>query len=131
MSRSLRVDFLPGGKLSLSTTEAVSGAQAGARNACINLLSSAGEDPIFPERGTDLGWRSFQSSLLTFLGDGSLAKFAASDTLFFLRENLVADPEDKPDQITLIPVAVGPTSVDLKFSYTTTDGRVLSYPLPT
>lgn len=128
--RSIKTEFAAAGRLRLNFGEEVAGVQNAVRAACVNLLSVSGADPVFEERGTGLGWRNFASNILTETRGGSLAKFAALDTVFFARGNHDDDFADMPDEIILDPVVTSPDTLVMNLTFKTTDGRVVSYPDP-
>lgn len=129
MKRSLKTDFLPGGKIGLNTAEEVQNEQSMIRAVVLNLLSNKGKDLVFPDRGTDLGWNSFSSILLLAADFSGPARFAALDTLFFIRRTTSLDQADKPDEIVLTPVSIEVNAVTLELGCKTIDGRSVSYPI--
>lgn len=131
MTRSLKVDFMPGGKLRLDTSSEIKNEQSMIRSVAINLLSKSGSDPIFPSRGTNLGWTSFRNLVLQATDISGLTKLAAIDTLFFVRETSILDAADKPEDIQLTPTNLESNSIEVELACVTVDGRQVSYPITT
>ena len=129
MKRSVKLEFTGNGKLLLQTDQEAANEQSMVRAVALNLISKKGDDVIFADRGTDIGWSSFQGVVLMAAETGAAAKFAALDTLFFTRTYSSLDSKDKPEQIILEPSAIRASSVDLLLSVITVDRRTLSYNL--
>lgn len=128
MSKSVKVEFVDGGRIRLATNFEDDGAQAAVKAAALNILSVAGEDRVFPDRGTSLGWRSSINQLFQSSGASAAATFAALDTVFFMRQSHRHELEDLPEEIFLHPSEVSADSIDLEMSYNTAGGETLSYP---
>lgn len=127
MKRSLRIEFVDGDRISLDTQKEVQNEQSMIRSLVLNLVSAQGQDLIFPDRGTSFGWGDFGNVILTAANAGGTAKFAAADTLFFTREVSRVDPEDKPEELQLLPISITTNSLEMQLSCETVDGRTLSY----
>jgi len=98
------------------------------RSVLLNLISDRGTDIIFPDRGTDLGSGGLRNLISDLASAGAASKFAALDTLFFIRSTTVVDEGDRPSEIVLRPNSVTGDTLTMRISCLTSDGRTLSYP---
>lgn len=110
------------------TTEVVENEQSMMRALVLNLICDKGTDLIFPDRGTELGTIGLRNLISDLVSAGATAKFAALDTLFFMRGQSLVDSADQPQEIVLRPSELSGDSLAMKVSCLTTDGRQLSYP---
>jgi hypothetical protein len=106
-------------------TAAVVGFEATVQNALVNLGTRQGTDPLYPERGTTLQKDASAGKLVELNSAQHASNFAASDTLFFLRDfDAVGDP-DAISELKLAPANSDQKSLLLEATFLSADGRVL------
>lgn len=127
MNRSLALKFQSGGELSIVTDEVVEGFRLVCQSALLNLLSEAGRDPIYSDRGTDLFSRALSGSVFDLRSASHECNFAASETLHFSRYVETADEADCLNAVQLKPVFVGLQRMDAEVGFESLDGRTFSY----
>lgn len=128
MSASLNIIFTDAGEILLGD-ERVEGAPAAIQNVLVNILTAAGSDPVFPERGTDFTRDMLSGAAVDIRSATHVGNFAASDSLFFSRSYDTASGNDALAEIVLTPDP--DSSIDFEASFRTADNRVFSYPTET
>lgn len=124
--RSLLLEFRADGSAALLPEEA-GGFHATVQNALVNLLTEAGSDKVFAERGTNLLRSVAGGAVYNYASACHAANFAAADTLFFSRESDKALQQDRLDDLKLVPdISAG---LSYEVSFVAPDGRVLGRPV--
>lgn len=128
MASGIVISFLPDGGAEL-LPQVVSGLQATVQNALVNILTPAGTDLLFSNRGTALFKTAISGGIFNPRSAAHAANFAASDTLFFSREYDVADTADQLREISLQPTFTGVDSLNVESGFLSLGGVRMSYPL--
>ena len=83
----LALKFSTDGKTGAIITQTeVSGFAATVQDALVNVATRAGSDPVFPDKGTSVQLDAASGALISVSSAQHSANYAASDTVFFLRE---------------------------------------------
>lgn len=128
MASGIVISFLPDGSAELLPQIAV-GLQASVQNALVNILTPAGSDLLFSQRGTALFATALSGGIFNPRSAAHAANFAASDTLFFSREYDVADTADQLREVSLQPSFTGVDSLTVESGFLSIGGTRMSYPL--
>lgn len=118
----LKLQFATGGAR-IDFDEPVSGFFCEIQNALVNCGTERGSDPIFPNRGTDLGKPEFLGSLINFMDAAHQANFAAMDTLFFLKEVASETNVHEISEMLLDPVGLREGQLLLTAGFTSRTGQ--------
>ena len=103
------------------------GFQATVQRAMMNLMSTKGGDAIYPLRGTDLLARALGGTLLNLRAAEHAGNFAASDTLFFGRQNDLTDSDMKMAAIQLSVTSLSLNLLEMGASFLSVSGENVSF----
>jgi hypothetical protein len=129
MTEGIAIVFQKEGYIALALGQRVQGFKAVIQNAMVNLLTDAGTDLIYADRGTTLFFRALNAGIFNYRSASHACNFAASDTLFFSREHEEADADDKLNTVGLEPALLNFNRLDATVGFVSIDGRSASFQL--
>lgn len=104
----------------------VEGANTTVQNALINIATTLGADPIFPERGTQLLAQALQGRLVNLQAAQVASNFAAIDTTFFLAETEIStSPSERIQRIGLSPIVFTLNNLQINAEFDMEDGTTI------
>lgn len=122
--------FLTSGEVRIESYGAA-GTRLTLQNALVNLLTEAGEDLLYAERGTEILNTANSGFVSNVRNAQHAANFASNDLLFFSRAQDRAQGGDRLKTVVLNAHIIGGNVLELSSSFEMESGETLSFPILT